>query len=215
MTDFARLRTGMVDCQIRVADVTDHRVLGAFLTVERERFVPESRRGLAYLDTRTPLAPGRATMEPMTLAKLIQLADPQPNERALVVGAGLGYTAALLAHLVAEVVALESDPELAAGARAALSSLPNVAVVEGPLPDGAPSEGPFDLIFCDGAVSDGLDGLARQLAPGGRIVAPWGGVRPGKAAVFRLNGGELSAAPAFDAAAPALPGFERIEAFAL
>lgn len=214
MTDFERLRHGMVDGQIRTADVTDHRVIEALLATPREDFVPEARRGLAYLDARVPLGPaGRAMLEPMTFARLLQLADPQDGERVLVVGCGLGYAAAVFAQLSGFVAALESDPALAADARGRLAGLANVDVVEGPLPAGAPALAPFDLIFCDGAVSAGLGTLAGQLAPGGRIVAPAGEGRATKATVFRASEAGLAAARYFDAYGPALPGFERVEAF--
>ena len=213
MTDFERLRLGMVDGQIRTADVTDHLVLAAFLSVPRESFVPDARRDLAYLDARVPLGPaGRAMLEPMTLAKLIQLADVQPGERALVVGCGYGYVAAILAELGAAVTALEQDPELTVEALARLSG--RATVVEGPLVDGAPAEAPFDLIFCDGAIVTGLERLAAQLAPHGRMVAPAGEGRPQRATVFRRNGEALAATTFFDVSAPVLPGFAPAEVFA-
>jgi protein-L-isoaspartate(D-aspartate) O-methyltransferase len=215
MTDFDRLRLGMVDGQIRTADVTDHRVLAAFLSTPREAFTPEARRSLAYLDARTPLGPaGRAMLDPMTLARLIQLAAPDAEERALVVGCGLGYTAAILAELVRHVTALESDPDLAAGARERLAGRPNVSVVEGPLPDGAAGEAPFDLIFCDGAVAANLSQLARQLEAHGRIVAIAGEGGAAKAVIYRRAAGGLAQASAFDASGPLLPGFEPAAAFA-
>ncbi|RXF74576.1 protein-L-isoaspartate O-methyltransferase family protein [Hansschlegelia zhihuaiae] len=215
MTDFARLRLGMVDGQIRTADVTDHRVLSAFLAVPREEFVPEARRGLAYLDARVPLGPaGRATLEPMTLARLVQLAGAREHERVLVVGCGYGYVVALFRELAGHVVGLEQDSGLAAAARERLAGRPGIEIVEGPLAEGAPAQAPFDLIFCDGAVADGLGKLAGQLAPEGRIVAPAGVGRATKATVFRKAGAGLSAASYFDAYGPALPGFERAEAFA-
>jgi protein-L-isoaspartate(D-aspartate) O-methyltransferase len=216
MTDFERLRRGMVDCQIRPADVTDHDVISAFLTVPRERFVADGRASLAYLDSRAPLeVAGRAMLEPMTLAKLLQLAAPRAGEKALVVGCGLGYTAALLDELGLEVVALEVAPTLAAEARARLADRAKVTVLEGSLPAGAPDHAPFDLIFCDGAVADGLDSLGRQLAPQGRLVAIAGDGRSTRATVFRPQRSGLSPAPAFDAYGPPLPGFDRAEAFAL
>lgn len=214
MPDFERLRLGMVDGQIRVADVTDHRLIAAFLKVERERFMPAGRRELAYLDIQTPLGRGRAMLDPMTLAKLVQLADPQPGERVLVVGAGLGYTVALFVELGAEVVGLEDEPALAAAARAALSGVGAATIVDGPLVAGAAAHGPYDLIFCEGAIVEGFDALGEQLAPEGRIVAPSGRSRPTKATIFRRNGEELGAAATFDAAAPVLPGFEAAPAFA-
>lgn len=214
MTGFDALRLGMVDSQIRVADVTDHRIIAAFLDTPREKFVPAGRERLAYLDTRTPLGvPGRAMFDPMTLAKLVQLGRPRAEDRTLVVGCALGYTVAILAGLCAEVVGLEVDPGLAAEARKRLDGLSNVRVVEGPLPQGAPDGAPYDLIFCDGAVETGLEALAAQLAPAGRIVAPAGEPRAMKATIFRPHAGELAAAPYFDAGGPVLPGFERVEAF--
>lgn len=214
MTDFGRLRLGMVDGQIRTADVTDRRVLEAFLSVPREEFVPESRRALAYLDACAPLGvPGRAALEPMLLARLVQLADAKATERALVVGCGLGYAAAIFSALAASTVGLEEDPALAAGARERLKGWPGVEIVEGPLIAGAPQFAPFDLIFCDGVVSDGLGALAGQLAPQGRIVAPAGVERATKATVFRRHGHGLSSSASFDAYGPALPGFATAPAF--
>jgi protein-L-isoaspartate(D-aspartate) O-methyltransferase len=216
MTDFERLRHGMVDGQIRVADVTDRRVLAAFLSVPKERFCAPGQEDLAYLDLSMPLGPvGRASMEPRTLAKLVQLADPQPGEKALVIGGGRGYSTAILAGLLAQVVALESDSVLASAARTALGDLPNVVVQDGPLPQGVPGSGPYDLIFVDGAVAEGYEALSAQLKPHGRMVAIAGKGRATKATVFRKAGAGLSAAQAFDAGGPLLPGFEAREAFAL
>lgn len=215
MTDFSRLRLGMVDGQIRTADVTDHRVLQAFLTVPREDFVPAARRDLAYLDARVPLGvEGRATFDPMTLAKLVQLADPKAGERALVVGCGLGYSAAIFSELAGFVVGLEVSPDLAAHARSALAARENVVVAEGPLPAGAPAEGPYDLIFCDGSIAAEPAELGSQLRPDGRIVAAAGAGRATKATVFRRLGGGLAGASSFDAYGPPLPGFEIEAAFA-
>lgn len=215
MPDFARLRLGMVDGQIRVADVTDHRIIAAFLSVERERFVIESRRDLAYLDTQAPLGRGRVMLDPMTLAKLTQLADPQPGERVLVVGAGLGYTVALFGALGCNVVGLEQDGSLVSIARAALQSEARVEIVEGVLTQGVAARGPYDLIFCEGAIVDRFAALGAQLAPEGRMIAPAGRGQPAKATVFRRHGDELGAAATFDASAVVLPGFEAVETFAL
>ncbi|MDR4306103.1 protein-L-isoaspartate O-methyltransferase [Chelatococcus sambhunathii] len=215
MTDFDRLRVGMVDGQIRTADVTDHRVISAFLSVPREDYVPEARRGLAYLDARVPLgAPGRATLDPMTLAKLVQLADPQEDDKVLVVGCGLGYAVAIFAELAGSVVGLEVEPTLAVVAEDRFAGRAGVKIVEGPLPEGSPADAPFDLIFCDGSVSTRLDALARQLAPDGRLIAITGDGRSTKATVLRRAGDGVATSTAFDAFGPALPGFERAETFA-
>ena len=133
--DFSELRTKMVDGQVRTTDVTDPAIIEAMLTVPREAFVDEKRRALAYIDEDIEIARGRYLMEASPFAKLVQLADIRPGETVLDVGAGTGYSAAVLSRLAGRVVALESDAALAERARAALAVLEadNVAVVTGPL----------------------------------------------------------------------------------
>ena len=133
--DFSELRTKMVDGQVRTTDVTDPAILDAMLAIPREAFVDEGRRPLAYIDEDIEIAPGRYLMEPSPFAKLVQLAAIRPGETVLDVGAGTGYSSAVLSRLAGRVVALESDAALADRARAALAALAidNVTVVTGPL----------------------------------------------------------------------------------
>src|SRR5262245_49644713 len=133
--DFAELRARMVDGQLRTTDVTDPAILEAMGALPREMFVDEKRRPLAYLDEDLLVAPGRYLMEPSPLAKLLQLAAIASTDRVLDVGAGTGYSAAVLSRLAASVVALESDDSLAGRARDALSrtGAANVEVVSGGL----------------------------------------------------------------------------------
>src|SRR5579884_4192150 len=113
MTDYDAARLHMVDSQLRPNKVTDERVIDAFLRLRRELFVPERLRPVAYVDDDLPLGGGRQLMKPMVAARLIQALLPRPKEVALVVGAGVGYEAAVLSLLVRSVVALEQDAELA------------------------------------------------------------------------------------------------------
>src|SRR5258707_15670884 len=103
MTDFAAQRGMMVDGQVRTADVTDFRLLAAMLELPRERFFPDEKASLAYLDLDMPVsAPGqpiRRLLKPMVLAKLIQAAAITETDRVLDVGCGSGYSTALLTHL--------------------------------------------------------------------------------------------------------------------
>ena len=149
--DFASLRIKMVDGQVRTTDVTDLSLLDALLAVPREEFVPAARRSLAYIDEDLEIAPAsgglpaRFLMEPSPFARLVQLADVKPGDFVLDVGAGTGYSSAVLSRLVGAVVALESDPALAQLAQATLSRLgyDTVAVVEGDLAAGYPGQGPY------------------------------------------------------------------------
>ena len=120
-TDMAVMRQAMVASQLRTNAVSDQRVLVAMNTVPRETFVPAESRSLAYRDTALPVAGGRAINLPMVTGRLLTEAYLEKGDRALLIGAAGGYTAALLAQIVAEVVAVEQDAALVALARAGLA----------------------------------------------------------------------------------------------
>jgi protein-L-isoaspartate(D-aspartate) O-methyltransferase len=218
MTDFAQARRMMVDGQIRTNDVTDLRVLAAFGDVPRERFVPQRRQPLAYLDLDVPLegaGGARRLLKPMVLAKLIQAADVGEGDRVLDVACGTGYSSAILARLAATVIALEEDGPLADAAVATLAAVGarNVKVVGGPLPAGWPREAPYDVILLNGSTEIAPQALLDQLADGGRLVGVVGRAPIGKGTVYRRSGAHVSAHQEFDAVAPLLPGFAKPPAF--
>jgi protein-L-isoaspartate(D-aspartate) O-methyltransferase len=216
MTDFAQARRTMVDCQIRPNDVTEGRVVDAFLAVPRENFVPAVRQALTYADADLPvgqLGARRYLMQPMFLAKLIQLAGVKPTDVVLDVGTATGYAAAVFAELAAKVVALESDEELAGQAKTALSGYANVSVVPGALEQGAAASGPYDVILLEGAVEEIPTALLQSLREGGRIVAVVGAGRPGRATIAVRVGNDFTGRIAFDATLPPLPGFAKAPAF--
>ncbi len=211
----AAARQNMIDCQILPNRVTDPTVLRAFADVPRERFVPASHQGVAYLDKDLALGGGRVLMEPMVAARLLQAAELSGSEKALVAGAGSGYLAALLSHIVRSVVAVESRADLLALARDALADAASITLVEGAPADGAKASGPYDLIILGGAAEQVPAALFDQLAPEGKLIAVvrQGGV--GKATLFTRPGGVQAARILFDAATPALPEFAAPKAFAL
>jgi protein-L-isoaspartate(D-aspartate) O-methyltransferase len=147
MTDFAAARRMMVDGQVRTADVTDLRILTAMLELPRERFFPDDKAALAYLDLdATVSAPGRPVrrlLKPMVLAKLIHAAAVAPTDRVLDVGCATGYSTALLAHLGGPVIGLEEDAALARQGADALSSAgwANARIVTGLLSRGCAEHG--------------------------------------------------------------------------
>jgi protein-L-isoaspartate(D-aspartate) O-methyltransferase len=151
-------------------------------------------------------------MEPMVLARLIQVLQTQPGDKALVVASGPGYGSALLARLVKSVVAIESDAALAGSAEQTIKELgiANVRHVTGRPEEGCGADGPYDIILIEGAVQHVPAAILSQLAEGGRlgtvIAAPNAGVL-GIAQVMVKEGGVASGRPIFDAGTPALPGF--------
>jgi protein-L-isoaspartate(D-aspartate) O-methyltransferase len=206
--DFADARNRMVDSQLRPNKVTDPRVLTAMRDLPRERFLPARLRARAYVDEDVPLGGGRVLMEPLVIARLAQLAAPSSGDRALVVGAGVGYGAALLARCGVRVIALEEDRALAALAERALADLaPGVNVVIGPLAGGWAPGKPYDIILIEGAVRDIPAALEGQLrADIGRLVAVRSTIGSmGSAVLAEPTPLGLRAQPMFDCATPPLP----------
>ncbi len=211
MTDFALARRNMVESQLRPNRVTNAALLAAIGELPRERFLPEALRSVAYADDDVPLGGGRYLMEPMVLARLIQTLQPQADDRALVVGAGRGYGAALLARLVKAVTAVESDPALTAAAEQIAKDigLDGIQWVAGKLEQGAPGSAPYDVILIEGAVRQIPQAIFDQLAEGGRLAVTVSGApgAMGVAQLFVKDGGVTSGRPLFDAGTPLLPGF--------
>lgn len=207
--DFAAARQAMVDSQLRPQAVTDPRVVAAMASVPREAFVPAEARTIAYIDRIVPLKPGRGLSPPASVGRMIVELEPAPGERALVVGAGTGYSAAVLAEIGLEVVAVESDEDLASKLR----SLSGLTVIEGPLEQGAPDQGPFDLILVDGQIEDLPETLPEQLRIGGRLAACLveGGVPRLMVGTRSVHGFGLKSFA--DSSMAPLPGFARPPVF--
>lgn len=164
--------------ELRAAGVADERVLAAIGSVPRERFVPRMHRRRAWADRPLPIGRGQTISQPLVVARMCGALEIRPGDRALDVGTGSGYHAAVLAALGARVFGIERQPRLAAQAvenlRAAGAGEVDVAVGDGTL--GRPRDAPFDAIAV-GACAQGEvpEALVAQLAPGGRLVAPVAG----------------------------------------
>lgn len=220
--DAAVQRTNMVDSQIRPSDVTDRRIIGAMLEIPREQFVPAAVRSLAYMDDEVPLSTPtsagqqvRTLMPPRDFAKLVQLAEIEPGDVVLDIGCGTGYSAAVLGRLAETVVALETDPELAAIAAKLLSetSYDNVATVTGDFAAGYPDEGPYDAIVIEGLVEEVPYSLLDQLKDGGRLVAICKTGPLARAVLWRRLGATFDERDAFEATTSPLPGFSKPKEF--
>ncbi|HKR25166.1 MAG TPA: protein-L-isoaspartate O-methyltransferase [Allosphingosinicella sp.] len=205
---FEPMRRAMVASQLRTTGVNDPRVIAAMGEVARERFVPAERCALAYADALVPLGNGRALNPPMATGRLLTEARLAGGERALVIGAATGYSATLLAGLVASVVALEEDADLIAQAKAA-----EVVLVKGPLAKGWPKRAPYDFILIDGAVEHVPQAIVDQVADGGQVAFALLDRGVTRLAIGRVVGDALGITVYADAAAAILPGFEKPRGF--
>lgn len=209
--DYADARKRMVDGQLRPNRVTDPGVLDAMRDLPREDFLPPASRARAYADEDVPLPGGRSMLEPMVIGRLAQLAAVRPGDRALVVCAGTGYGAAVLGRCGARVVAVESDPALAAiAAQALAANLPaGVVRLEAGRPvEGLPAGAPYDVVLIEGEIPEIPAAITDQLAEGGRLVTVLAGDgRGGVAVLARRLGGAVTVTPAFDCAVAALAEF--------
>jgi protein-L-isoaspartate(D-aspartate) O-methyltransferase len=217
MTDYAARRNIMVDTQVRPSDVTKFPIIAAMLTVPREAFLPDDLREAAYVGENVDLGHGRVLLEPRTLAKMLDALDVQGDELVLDIGAGLGYSSAVIARMAEAVVALEEVEEWASEAEGILADAgaDNVVVQQGTLSEGAPQHGPYDVIILQGAVEDLPEAITGQLKDGGRMAALFAEGALGVVRIGYKSGGAMNWQPAFNAGAPVLPGFERNLAFML
>ena len=182
MDDFTAARRAMVLNQLRPQGVTNLGVLAAMGTVPRESFVPEGMRAATYSDRSLVLDGGAPMMPPAELGILLDALDPKAGERALVIGFGGAYSAAILEALGLDVVRVESD---------------------------APSgRGTFDVILVEGAVAALPDWVAELLAPGGRVGAAILDKGVARLSIGRGKSGAIGFKSLADAQVPPLPAFQ-------
>ncbi|GHH60749.1 MULTISPECIES: protein-L-isoaspartate O-methyltransferase family protein [Gammaproteobacteria] len=169
--DYTQAREKMVEQQIRPWDVLDLRVLDVLARLPREAFVPDAYKALAYADLEIPLPGGQKMMKPVVEGRMLQALDLQPGEDVLEVGTGSGFATACLAALAREVVSLEIDPALAAGARARLDAtgLGSNVRIEAADVFAWQTERKFDAICLTGAVDALPLQLLSWLRPNGRL----------------------------------------------
>lgn len=218
MADYALARRNMVEGQIKVNRVTDLALMDRMGALPRERFLPGTLRGLAYVDEDLPLGDGRYLMEPMVLARLIDALACRGGEVALTVGCGTGYGAAVLAALVTTVVGIDGDEKLVAKATEIHGELAidNSVILGADVREGYPDQAPFDVILFEGAVDGVPPAYFDQLSMGGRLAAvisdPAGGL--GRATLWTRTSNGIGHRTLFEAGTPVLPGLEQAPSFA-
>lgn len=214
--DHATARTNMVESQVRTNKVIDARLIEALREIPRERFAPDRYHATAYVDEDLPLGGGRHMLEPMVLARLIQLATVTAEDHALNIGCVTGYDAAILARLANTVVAIDRDASMVDQARATLIDLgiKNVTFDRADMAGGYPRGAPYDVILMSGAVAGVPPAIFAQLAEGGRLVTVIKrGPGLGHATLCVKAAGVVSGRAVFDAGTPMLPGFVPQESF--
>lgn len=176
MTDQATARFNMIEQQIRTWEVLDPKVLATLNSIPRENFVPDAYRGLAFADIEIPLAHEQQMLSPKVEGRFLQALQLQPTDKVLLIGAGSGYLAAIMAQHSAQVTALEIFPDLCELASQNLSKqgIQNVQVIEADGHNGYESHAPFDAIVFTASSPVEAEGVRRQLSIGGRMLVVLG-----------------------------------------
>lgn len=207
-------RFNMIEQQIRPWDVLDGQVLSLLSVVKREDFVPMAHKALAFVDMEVPLSSsskdGQVMLAPRVEARFLQDAAIQATDKVLEIGTGSGYMAALVAKQAASVLSLEIDAGLAQQARTNLQAagIANVEVRQADGSQGAPADGPFDVIFLSGSVPEVPQALLNQLKTGGRLLAVVGEDPVMRASVITRTGDQQwQTSEPWDTLAPRLQGF--------
>lgn len=205
--DFEQKRQAMVVSQLRTSGVSEGWVVAAMGALPRETFVPADRSAAAYMDRSVPLGGGRALNPPLATGLMLINAEVRADDHVLLIGAGTGYLASLLAGRAASVVAVEEDVSLLATAKTNLKGISNVKLVEGPLNEGASGSAPYSLVIIDGAIAVLPEAITAQLADGGRVVAGLVDGAVTRLALGYCHNGHVSLRPFADGEIALLPGF--------
>jgi protein-L-isoaspartate(D-aspartate) O-methyltransferase len=209
----------MILGQLYTNDIVDKRILEAMADIPREPFLPEGLRGAAYVDEDMDVGNGRYMMEPLTFAKLLDLAEITPACRILNIGCLNGYSAAILSRLGAHVVGVDVDTNAIVEARTHMQSFGITNVNLQPvstMSDGYAMSAPYNVIVIQGAIGFISEVLGSQLAVGGRLVtirniakrsdSPVG---LGKGLLVTRIEHKLQYREHFDASCAVLPSFEQ------
>lgn len=205
----------MVDTQVRPNDVTDRNLISAMLATPRETFIPKELESVAYVEKALQTSPGRWVWAARDLGKMIEEAEAERGERALVIAAGSGYSVAVLAAMGLQVVALEDDDTLVEALKSRFAGATGVTVAKGDLAKAGSVEGTFDFILVGGAVEVVPDRWTELLSEGGRLAVAVREGNVGRARIYLKSGGVASARTPFDCTPPKLPGFDRPVGFRL
>ncbi|MBA3033942.1 MAG: protein-L-isoaspartate O-methyltransferase [Gammaproteobacteria bacterium] len=171
--NYEQARHNMIEQQLRTSEVLSAAVVDLLYADQRENYVPDAYRALAFADCAIPLSPTAAMLTPKLEARILQTASLKRSDRVLEIGTGSGHMAALLAEQAQQVWTMEIDPALAERARSNLvnDGVANVMIEVGNGLAGLPAHAPFDFILVSGGVAEIPAALLAQLKVGGRLLA--------------------------------------------
>lgn len=191
-SEFRGARQRLVET-IRSKGINDLAVLRAFEMTPRHAFVPSGLHHKAYEDAPLPIGSGQTISQPSIHAKYLELLHLTGKERVLEIGTGSGYQTVLLAHLVAQVFSIERIATLLDQARANIqrAGVKNVSLLLGDGTVGWRAHAPYDAILVSAASPKVPQPLVDQLAEGGKLVIPLGGMHEQDLVMFTRKGSEL------------------------
>lgn len=211
-------RFNMIEQQIRPWEVLDQRVLDLLFVVKREDFVPQAYKALAFADMEIPLGQGQSMLSPKVEARLLQELAVNKTDKALEIGTGSGYMAALLAAQAEHVVSIECNAQLADLARTNLKNagVGNVTVEVGDGARGWSQRGPYDVIVVSGALPQVPAELLKQLRVGGRMAVIVGVAPVMEAQLITCTAeGTYNTVNLFETVVPEMTGLAAEAAFSL
>jgi protein-L-isoaspartate(D-aspartate) O-methyltransferase len=173
---YVSARNSMVKIQLMDRGITDVATIKAMRRVPRHLFVPTEQEYNAYGDFPLPIGYGQTISQPYIVAYMTEIVRPTQKKKALEIGTGSGYQAAVLAEIVDTVYTIEIIPELARESSARFEKLGyrNIIGKSGDGYAGWPVHAPFDIIIVTAAASEIPKPLIDQLAENGRLVIPVG-----------------------------------------
>lgn len=172
MNKFALARENMIKGQILPNKIVNMDIINVMSKVERQNFIPEPFKSVAYSDEHIKIADDRYAISPVVLSRMIQAVEITKNDVVLDVACGTGYSSSILSGLAKKVVAIESNQDLASKANLTLKSMDigNTIILNNKLSYGCPESAPYDVIFINGAIEGTPHHLLKQLKDGGKLI---------------------------------------------
>jgi len=210
MEAFETARINMVKGQILPSNITNEALLDVVTGMPRHIFVPDDKRGVAYIDGRLLVGEGRYILPPMVFAKMIEALGIKGSESVLDIACGTGYSSAVLANLCKKVFAIESSADLASKAHQNLNMLGigNVIIISNILAEGHEEGAPYNIIFINGAVKEVPGNIFNQLSEHGKLVTIISKTpNSGSIVLFKKVGGKIYSDEIFDINLPIIEDF--------